>query len=153
MGVFDNFVRSLLNNFYTSTHLSNYKKIFHYFVNCILKDQFFLNGWIKDLRMIFKMAKIVKNDKVKKFWSKKFFLGRNRLRMFQNVFQTENLQIKHFSRVIFFLGLGHFLAIIDKIVKKQIKKVWSKTFLVSIDSECFKTYFKTKISKSKIFPC
>ena len=33
----------------------------------------------------------------------------------------------------------------------KVKKFWSKFFLVGIDSECFETYFKTKISKSKIF--
>ena len=40
-----------------------------------------------------------------------------------------------------------------KIVKKwQSQKILvEKIFLVGIDSECFETYFKTKISKSKIF--
>ena len=31
------------------------------------------------------------------------------------------------------------------------KKFFSKVFFVRIDSECFKAYFKTLISKSKIF--
>ena len=34
----------------------------------------------------------------------------------------------------------------------KVKNFWSKFFLVGIDSECFETHFKTKISKSKIFP-
>ena len=33
----------------------------------------------------------------------------------------------------------------------KVKNFGRKFFLVGIDSECFETYFKTKISKSKIF--
>ena len=41
----------------------------------------------------------------------------------------------------------------QKIVKKMAKsKNFVKIFLFGIDSECFETYFKTKISKSKFFP-
>ena len=36
-------VRSLLNDLDISTHVSNYKKIFHDFVNCSFMDQFFLD--------------------------------------------------------------------------------------------------------------
>ena len=37
----------------------------------------------------------------------------------------------------------------EKMAKSKI--LVEKIFLVGIDSECFETYFKTKISKSKIF--
>ena len=51
------------------------------------------------------------------------------------------------------MGLSRFSAKMAKIVKKwQSQKILvEKFFLVGIDSECFKTYFKPKISKSKIF--
>ena len=73
--------------------------------------------------------------------------------MSQNVFQTENLEIENFfPRKIFFVGLG-FLAKITKIVKtwQSQKNFFEKCFSVGIDSECSKTDFKLKISKSKVF--
>ena len=52
--------------------------------------------------------------------------------MFQNVFQTENLEIENFfTSQIFFFGLSYFSAKRLKIVKTdRVKKIWSKKFLV-----------------------
>ena len=35
---------------------------------------------------------------------------------------------------------------------KIFENFWSKNFFFGIDSECFETYFKMKISKSKFLP-
>ena len=73
--------------------------------------------------------------------------------MFQTVFQTEILEIEIFSRVKFFRGTQSFFGQngqnSEKVTKS--KNFGGKSFLVGIDSEQFETYFKTKISKLKIF--
>ena len=50
------------------------------------------------------------------------------------------------------MRLSHFLPKMSKIVKKwRSRKILVEIFLVGIDSVCFETYFKTKISNLKIF--
>ena len=72
--------------------------------------------------------------------------------MIQNEFQTKNLEIEKFFPAKFFLGLCRFLAKMDKIViYDKVKKVLFENVLVGIDLECFKTYLKPKISRSKNF--
>ena len=91
------------------------------------------------------MTKIVKKWQSQKILVEIFFV-RNRFSMFWNVFYKENLEIENFSHYSFFHGLSRFSA---KIAKKSLsQKILVVIFLVGIDSECFKTYFKTKPSKS-----
>ena len=79
-----------------------------------------------------KLAKIVRNDKVKKFWSN--FFCRNRFRMFQNIFQIKILEIENFFPLQFFSGTKPFLAKMLRIVKNYIvKKFWKDIFLVEVD--------------------
>ena len=97
-----------------------------------------------------KALKILKNDKVKNFWSKNVICW-NRFRLFLNVFYPKNLEIEIFSRV--FSWDCHLLTRMTKIVNKwpSQKFLDENILLVGIDSECFKTYFKPKISKLKFF--
>ena len=76
-------------------------------------------------------------------------IGRNRLSVFQKVFENENLEIEKFFHYDFF-GLIIFVPNNQNSEKRQSQKIWPN-FLVEIGSQRFKTYFKTKISKSKIF--
>ena len=97
-------------------------------------------------------SKMVKNEN---FWSKKIFLVGIDSECFETYFKTKIPKSKIFSRVKFFCGTLFFSAKMTKIVEKwqSQKNLVEKFFLVEIDSECFGTYFKTKISKSKIFSC
>ena len=90
--------------------------------------------------------------KVKNF-GRKIFLVEIDSEWFETYFKTKISKSKIFSRVNFFSW--DLVVFRPKWLKKrkndQGKKFWSKIFLVGIDSECFETYFETKISKSKIF--
>ena len=72
---------------------------------------------------------VSENDKVKKC-CRKNLICRNRFRIFQNVFQTDNLEIEKISPCkTFFLGLCGFSAKMTKKVKKgQSKKILVEIF-------------------------
>ena len=56
-------------------------------------------------------SEICQSQKI--FVRKVILIGNDSVRMFQNVFQIENLEIENFFRVICFLGLSHFLPKFD----------------------------------------
>ena len=65
-------------------------------------------------------------------------------------FETKILQSKNFPEKTF-LWVSHLLS--PKWWKNgKVQNFFSNSFLVSVDSEYFKPYFKTKVSKSKNFP-
>ena len=96
-----------------------------------------------------KMAKIVKKWQSQKILVEKIFLVGIDSECFKTYFQPKISKSKIFSCVKFFCSDSRFSAKMAKIVKKWL----SQKILVGIDSECFKTSFKPKISKSKIFSC
>ena len=72
----------------------------------------------------------------------------------KRILNRKNLEIENFSRVFFCSDLvvfGQKAKNSEKMTKSQI--FLTKFFSDEIDSECFKTYFKPKISKSKFFSC
>ena len=98
------------------------------------------------------MTKIVKKWQSQKILVEKFFLVGIDSECFETYFKTKISNRESFPCKFFFLGLSRFSAKMAKLAKKwQRQKILVEFFLVGIDSECFETYFKTKISKSKIF--
>ena len=95
----------------------------------------------KDVHKI-KFVKIFGQHTKSKNFGQKIFFGRNRFWMFRNVFYTKNLEIENFFWDLVIFGRN---------TKKWQSLKFLVDFFVWIDSECFKTYFKTKLSKLKIF--
>ena len=101
-----------------------------------------------------KMTKIVKKWQSKKI-ARNFLAGIDS-ECFATYFKTKISKSKIFSRVKFFSWDFVFSAKMTKIVKNdKIKKNGRKYFLVGIDSECFKTYFRLKVQLRRIscYPC
>ena len=90
--------------------------------------------------------------KSKKF-GRKFFWSESIQNALKRILKQKSQNRKFFPVQNFFVGLSHILPKMTKQVKKLLsqKILVEKNFLVGNDSECFETYFKTKISKSKFF--
>ena len=91
--------------------------------------------------------------KSKNFGRKKFF-GRNRFRMFQNVFQTGNLEIENFYPCNFYPGTLSFSAKMAKLVKKWLsqKILFEKFFWSESIQNALKRSLKQKSQNGKFFP-
>ena len=99
------------------------------------------------LKHVLDDSKSIPTKKIFEKFSKKFF-GLNRFRMVQNVFKNENVDFENFFPLkIFFRDI----AVFSKYWWPKNRKFFEKIFLVGIDLEWFKTYFKTTISILKIF--
>ena len=91
-----------------------------------------------------------KNVKDKNFWSKKFFWSESIKNGPKRILKRKSRFRKFFLIVT---CLSHFFEKLGHKSKKWLRQKFlvEKIFLVGIESEWSKTYFKTKISISKIF--
>ena len=95
-------------------------------MKCFKRWKFFLGNFffgLKTSKTWFLGQKWWKNEKIKKFWSKKFFGPESIQNVLKSILKQKSRNRKFFPITKFFLGLNHFLA-------KTVKKWLSQKILI-----------------------